>query len=647
MSSRWYVRIDARELGPLSSAELKALSAQGEVVPATPLKQGSDGLWVTAAKVKGLFESGNGGLSSGSSMATARSRDTASLRSGDTSRPAAGEAVAAADERANTSDMVRVERHGVREDAPTQDYRPSFVAVIRELTPGSALGPYRIVEAIGRGSMGLVFKATHLAMDRDVAIKILPPSAVEQEDAVRRFRNEVRAAARLNHPNIVTAYDAGECDGVHFLVMEYVDGQDLAAIVEARGPLKVSDALDYVLQAARGLEYAHGEGIVHRDVKPSNLLVDKRGRLKILDMGLARFDEKVRAILDATLADPLTWAGQTIGTLDYMAPEQAEDARKVDHRADIYSLGCTMYKLLTGRPMYEADSPINKIVAHRTQPIPALRKSRPEVSPEACAVFRKMVAKQSFQRYQDFAELIRDLETCREPAGRVRASHVVFDARYADDNVLGGEAEPGSSGSGSLLRAGASVIIAPASDTSDAYHVSPLAEEHAADVAKPPPSDLLTSLVLHLADANEDLRSKARAGLKRMGKSAVPRLIDVLAADARTSQAAASILVDFGKEAVLALVAALGHADKRIRQAAVWVLGKIGAPAAVELAATLDGDEKHRNGAIVALGRIGPSAKPALKRLRKLEADGSLSPAVHRAVLDAIHNIAAPAKRPK
>ena len=280
------------------------------------------------------------------------------------------------------------------------------------------LGNYVILDKLGQGGMGMVLKALHRRMERIVALKILSPAVTKSPDTVRRFQREAKAAAKLDHPNIVTAYDADEANGSHFLVMQYIEGTDLSALVKTGGPLPIEEALSCVLQAARGLQYAHARGVVHRDIKPSNLLLDHGGVVKILDMGLARLP------LAEQEPAPLTCTGEIMGTPDYMAPEQAVDTRLADQRADIYSLGVTLWYLLTGRVLYAGDSAIKKLLAHQNMPIPSLLAACPAIPPGLDSVFQRMVAKTPEARYQTMAEVITDLERCPadEFATRVDAS---------------------------------------------------------------------------------------------------------------------------------------------------------------------------------------------------------------------------------
>ena len=268
-------------------------------------------------------------------------------------------------------------------------------------------GEYVVLDRIGQGGMGVVLKAEHRRMKRLVAVKTISAAAMKSPEAVQRFYREVEMAAKLSHPNIVAAYDAGEHDGLHYLVMEYVDGKDLATVLKDRGPLPLAEALNYTQQAARGLQYAHEEGVIHRDIKPGNLLLDRKGVVKILDMGLARATGS-----ETALGGPerLTTAGQVMGTCDYMAPEQALDTRLADHRADIYSLGCTFYRLLTGEALYRRETLMQTLLAHRDEPVPSLREACNDVTLALEAVFYRMVAKRPEDRQQSMAQVVAESE---------------------------------------------------------------------------------------------------------------------------------------------------------------------------------------------------------------------------------------------
>jgi eukaryotic-like serine/threonine-protein kinase len=335
------------------------------------------------------------------------------------------------------------------EDLAKELYRAGRVtkfqaqAIYQKKTRGLAVGNYVVLDKLGKGGMGAVYKAQHKRMKRIVALKMLPSSATKSSDSVKRFQQEVEAAARLSHPNIVTAYDADEAKGVHFLVMEYVEGRDLFALVKEKGTLSVARAVDYAVQAAKGLEYAHAQGVIHRDIKPHNLLLDNNGTVKILDMGLARIEEAV-AGTDAMATEGLTQSGQVMGTLDYMPPEQALDTSTVDLRADIYSLGCTLHYLLTGKPPYSGDTVGKKIVAHRENPIPCLRGLRSDVPESLDAVFQKMLAKRPEGRPQSMSEVISQLQGCALAPGAAASSMSLPDASPYSQTVdfLRGDTKP-------------------------------------------------------------------------------------------------------------------------------------------------------------------------------------------------------------
>jgi serine/threonine protein kinase len=282
---------------------------------------------------------------------------------------------------------------------------------------------YRILEVLGSGGMGAVYKAEHRLMQRPVALKVINPEWVASKSAVERFRREWQAAGRLHHPNIVTAYDAEQAGETHFLVMEYVKGTDLGKLVTEGGPLPVAQACDYVRQAALGLQHARDNGMVHRDIKPHNLVVTSSGQVKILDFGLASLtSEAVSGSSGASSIKPalpgtgLTQVGSLMGTPDFMAPEQARDAHAADIRADIYSLGCTLYCLLTGKVPFPEGTPIDKIISHsERRPVPLSDLCR-DLPAGLIEVVDKMMAKNPAERYQTPAEVAQALTPFAETA---------------------------------------------------------------------------------------------------------------------------------------------------------------------------------------------------------------------------------------
>ncbi|MFO0881525.1 MAG: protein kinase [Gemmataceae bacterium] len=286
--------------------------------------------------------------------------------------------------------------------------RPALPGPLKQLQPGTAFGSYDLISILGKGGMGVVYQARHREEGRLVALKVVAAVAGKNDAALARFQREAKAAASLQHPNIVAAYEADTTEGIPFLALEFIPGDDLSHLVKKGGVLPPAMAVRCILDAARGLGYAHGRGIIHRDVKPSNLLLDATtGQVKVLDLGLAR----VEALLDeATRPTELTSTGTMFGTVDYMAPEQARDAKRADPRADVYSLGCTLFYLLTGRAVYPAENMLQKLRLHREGVIPRLTAAASGTPNRLDAVFRKMVAKRPDDRQATMADVIADLE---------------------------------------------------------------------------------------------------------------------------------------------------------------------------------------------------------------------------------------------
>ncbi|MEJ5342215.1 MAG: serine/threonine-protein kinase [Thermogutta sp.] len=285
---------------------------------------------------------------------------------------------------------------------------------------GFFLGKYKLLDHLGTGGMSSVYLAEHVLMQRRVAIKVLPKHRVNDASYLARFHREAKAAAALDHPNIVRAYDVDSDGTNHYLVMEYVEGQDLQRMVREKGPLPPHMAAEYIRQAAEGLHHAHQAGLIHRDIKPANLLVDKKGVVKLLDLGLARFSDDDRASLT------LAYDENVLGTADYLAPEQAIDSHRVDLRADIYSLGCTLYFLLTGHPPFPEGTLAQRVMKHQREMPPDIRNERPDVPDDLVAICMKMMAKKPSARYQSAAQV----------ADALRLWLINHGYQIADENTL-------------------------------------------------------------------------------------------------------------------------------------------------------------------------------------------------------------------
>ncbi|MBC8351394.1 MAG: serine/threonine protein kinase [Planctomycetes bacterium] len=272
---------------------------------------------------------------------------------------------------------------------------------------GFFLGKYKLLGHIGTGGMSSVYLAEHMLMRRQRAIKVLPKSRIGDSSYLERFHREAQATAALEHPNVVRAYDVDNAGDTHYLVMEFVKGEDLQNIVNDQGALSYEQAADYISQAALGLAYSHQEGLIHRDVKPANLLVDEEGVVKILDLGLALFAEDESASLTIQHNE------NVLGTADYLAPEQAINSHEVDGRADIYGLGCTFYFTLTGHAPFNEGTLAQRIARHQTQMPPDIRDDRPDCPRELVEICVKMIQKKADSRYQSCSEVVTDLEAWR------------------------------------------------------------------------------------------------------------------------------------------------------------------------------------------------------------------------------------------
>jgi eukaryotic-like serine/threonine-protein kinase len=279
-------------------------------------------------------------------------------------------------------------------------------------TSGFFLGPYRILELVGKGGMGRVYRALHETMNRTVALKVLAPSLVKTSKARMLFRQEVQTAAQLNHPNIVHAYDANSIDGRHYLAMEFIAGTTLTRLVQSRGPLPIGISCEIIRQAALGLQHAYEHRLVHRDIKPANLMVsvvrgtnpeapERQLHVKILDFGLAQLHRRRKGPAE----DPEAGRHPITGTPDFMSPEQARNRDMVDIRSDLYSLGCTFYYLLTGHVPFPGGSMLDKLIRHHSELPAPPEKLRPRIAPAVAAIVLKLLAKDPADRFQTPQEL--------------------------------------------------------------------------------------------------------------------------------------------------------------------------------------------------------------------------------------------------
>jgi serine/threonine-protein kinase len=288
--------------------------------------------------------------------------------------------------------------------APPSPASDSVARILQgKVLPGDRLEHFELIEYVGGGGMGRVYRALDTRLARSVALKVLPPEQAADEETRLRFQNEAQSAARLDHDNIARVFHVGSDRNLHYIVFEFVEGVNIRALVEQQGPLSLADAVNYTLQIAEALLHAAERDVVHRDIKPSNVLITPQQRVKLIDMGLARFKQADPAVAD------LTASGVTLGTFDYISPEQARDPRNADARSDLYSLGCTLFFMLTGRPPFPEGTVLQKLLQHQGDQPPDVRQFRPELPEEVARFLRKMMAKDPRHRYGSPAELVDEL----------------------------------------------------------------------------------------------------------------------------------------------------------------------------------------------------------------------------------------------
>lgn len=306
----------------------------------------------------------------------------------------------------NTDDQPTIITANSSQPAPLPP--PPYVVGDSPTLLGRTLGHYELIEAIGAGGMAAVLKARDTELGRIVALKILPPESAHDGENISRFKQEARAAAKLDHENVARVYYCGEDQGLHFIAFEFVEGPNLRNLIDRRGTLPAAECVGYMIQIAAGLAHAAERGVVHRDIKPSNIIITPHGRAKIVDMGLARLDT-------TPVNGAMTQSGVTLGTFDYISPEQALDPRRADVRSDLYSLGCTFYHALTGRPPVPEGTAAKKLHAHQQIPPLDPREINPSIPDALAIVLARMMMKDPARRYQTPAELIADLKRLIDP----------------------------------------------------------------------------------------------------------------------------------------------------------------------------------------------------------------------------------------